>query len=47
MDTKASIQDIIRVKKETGVLTEDYKNAESLILNYGETLLEIVATLKT
>jgi len=38
MDTQASIQDIIRVKKETGVLTEDYKNAESLILNYGETL---------
>jgi len=40
IDTERTVKDIIRVKKETNTLTEDYKNAESLILDYGETLFK-------
>jgi hypothetical protein len=40
LNHQTSIQDIIRVKESTGNLTEDYKNAESLILDYGEKLFK-------
>ena len=35
-----TISDIIRVKEETGTLTEDFKNAQNLILDFGETLFK-------
>lgn len=35
-----TVTEIIKVKEETGTLNQDYKNAEKLILEYGENLFK-------
>ena len=40
IDPSRTVTDVVRVRQETGGLTEDFKNAELLILEYGETLFK-------